>query len=690
MLVSTSTRKKLYNKALQGKILHTIGQMLEKQMKQYRYLTKSRFKLATECPTKLYYTGKKEYLNQKYEDSFLLALAEGGFQVGELAKLYFPGGHDITTLEYDEAVQQTNIFLSKEKAVIYEGAIQTDNLFIRADILIKKGNQLDLIEVKSKSFDKTEDDPFYNKDGSIKSAWKPYLYDVAFQKHVIERTFPTYHVNAYLMLADKTALCPTDGLNQKFRIVLDKDGRKSVTVSPKLSQDDLSTKLLCKVNVDEVCDQIFTEPVPSSGDNISFAEWITILSDKYQRNIKIDPIVSTACGKCEFIAQEAERAAGLKSGFHECWSLALGWQDDDFKQGTILDIWNYRKKDRLIEDNRLKLSEVTEEDISPSEDGKPGLSASERQWLQVQKVQDNDDSLWIDKDGLGYEMSKWNFPLHFIDFETTMVAIPFNKGRRPYEGIAFQFSHHTVTEGGEINHGHEYLNVKPGEFPSYDFVRNLMAALNQDNGSIFRYSPHENTFLNIIYWQLVGDTSYIHDRKKLLDFIISITKSTNDSIDQWEGKRSMIDLWLLVKRYYYDPRTKGSNSIKQILPSILNRSNKLKEKYSQPIYGAKKGITSLNFTDWTWVQFDGDTVIDPYKLLPKMFQDVPEEEVEFLTESSDLREGGAAMTAYARMQFEEMSNYERGEIRKALLKYCELDTLAMAMIYEGWQDLIFQ
>ncbi|GAB6153615.1 hypothetical protein JCM17380_23650 [Desulfosporosinus burensis] len=51
--------------------------------------------------------------------------------------------------------------------------------------------------------------------------------------------------------------------------------------------------------------------------------------------------------------------------------------------------------------------------------------------------------------------------------------------------------------------------------------------------------------------------------------------------------------------------------------------------------------------------------------------------------------GGAALTAYARMQFEEMSKYERTEIEKALLKYCELDTLAMVMIYEGWKDLIY-
>ena len=50
--------------------------------------------------------------------------------------------------------------------------------------------------------------------------------------------------------------------------------------------------------------------------------------------------------------------------------------------------------------------------------------------------------------------------------------------------------------------------------------------------------------------------------------------------------------------------------------------------------------------------------------------------------------GLAPLTAYAKMQFEEMSDYERDEISKALLKYCELDTMAMVMIYEGWKDLL--
>ena len=80
-------------------------------------------------------------------------------------------------------------------------------------------------------------------------------------------------------------------------------------------------------------------------------------------------------------------------------------------------------------------------------------------------------------------------------------------------------------------------------------------------------------------------------------------------------------------------------------------------------------------------------VTDPYKLLPKMFEDVSDKDY-ILLNSDQLKDGGAAMTSYAVLQFTEMSDYERKEIKKALLKYCELDTLAMVMIYEGWKDMV--
>ena len=83
-----------------------------------RYLTKSRYKLGIECPTKLFYTGKKEYVNKKLDDPFMEALAQGGFQVGELAKHYFPGGHDITSLDYEEAEQQTQELLKLENVIM--------------------------------------------------------------------------------------------------------------------------------------------------------------------------------------------------------------------------------------------------------------------------------------------------------------------------------------------------------------------------------------------------------------------------------------------------------------------------------------------------------------------------------------------------------------------------------------------
>ena len=107
-----------------------------------RYLTKSRFKLAMECPTKLFYTGKDEYINQNIDDSFLLALAEGGFQVGELAKHYFAGGYDIESLDYDEALRQTNELLLRDNVIIYEAAISYEKFFIRTDILVKDGRNI--------------------------------------------------------------------------------------------------------------------------------------------------------------------------------------------------------------------------------------------------------------------------------------------------------------------------------------------------------------------------------------------------------------------------------------------------------------------------------------------------------------------------------------------------------------------
>ena len=653
-----------------------------------RYLTKSRFKLALECPTKLYYTGKKEYPDTKQDDSFLEALAEGGFQVGELAKCYFPEGHDIKDLDHTGSLKQTNELLKHKNITIFEAAIQYNNLFIRVDILQKEDNLIRLIEVKAKSFSKDIDRDFLKKAGTkIDASWKPYLYDVAFQKYVITQAFPEWTVKSYLMLADKTASASVDGLNQKF--VLDKDvDRTNIKRNGDVSSEALGERILIQVPADHIIDMIWEgkdDLLPSSR---SFSEWIHYFAEKYEQDEKINTnLEAKKCQDCEFKANKEQEANGCKNGFKECWINALKWSDKDFEKPHIFDLWNCRNKQTFMDNGKYFLSDLTEEDIGVKQSDNTGLSTTERQWLQIEKTVKCDNTIYFDVAGFKSELNTWKFPLHFIDFETTAVAIPFNKGRRPYEGVAFQFSHHILNADGTIEHKGQFINTERGKFPNFDFIRALQSELDVDDGTIFRYATHENTFLNIIIDQLTSSDE--PDKEELCAWIKTISKSRSDSDEKWEGERNMVDMLELVKKYYYSPLMKGSNSIKAVLPAVMKTSNFLKDKYSKPIYGSETGIRSCNYENWAWYQLDENGIPqDPYILLPKLFSNIPADELEYFITDSNLSDGGAAMTAYAKMQFMEMSDLERQNVVQGLLKYCELDTMAMVMIMEDWLSLL--
>jgi len=195
-----------------------------------------------------------------------------------------------------------------------------------------------------------------------------------------------------------------------------------------------------------------------------------------------------------------------------------------------------------------------------------------------------------------------------------------------------------------------------------------------------------NTYLCKIHQELRADPG-VPDSDELCAFIQSITRSTGSSVEKWEGERNMIDMLELVKRYYYDPYTGGSNSIKYVLPAILQRSEYLQRKYGEPNYGAEGGIPGFNFQNRAWIVWKNGIVQDPCRLLPRLFQDIDPTDEELLSESDELKDGGATMTAYARMQFEEMGDAERRHLHDALLRYCELDTMAMVMIYEKWREV---
>lgn len=648
-----------------------------------RYLTKSRFKLAVECPTKLFYTGKRdEYGDQSSENEFLAMLADGGYQVGELAKQLYPDGIEIKSHDHATAEAQTLECLARDNVVLFEPAIRVGDFFIRIDILVKTGNRFDLIEVKAKSYNSIKPE-IEGKSGVIKPGMLPYIQDVAFQAWVLKQAIPEAEIRTFLMMPDKAKQAPVDGVNQMFKIV--SPSKVEPRLRPGVDAGELAGTLLYRVPVDSYVAQVLGSPLEFPGGVSMLGSAAQTWADAYRENTRIPPVIGMQCAKCQFKSSGED---GLKSGFHECWKLATGWTDGEFPQTTVLDLWNYRGKRALIEQGRLKLSQVTEEDFKDLEEapGEDGLSRSFRQWLQAKGIPPELDrgGFYFDEDLGAREMAQWRYPLHMIDFETAAVALPFYKGMRPYEQIAFQFSHHVMEADGRIRHAGEFLCAEPGQFPNFDFARALKRELDGDKGSVFMWSHHENTVLSSIVRQLEEHPSPPEDAEDLKTFLRSLIK---------DGDRAMVDLCKLAEKAYFHPDTKGSSSIKKVLPAILKSSDILRKTYSQPVYGAPNGIYSRNFASpegFAWLETGiGGQVSDPYARLKKYAEDlIPEEEASAEERTSLIAEGGAATIAYARLQFEDMSPGTRERTKSALLRYCELDTLAMIMVVQAWREMI--
>ena len=246
------------------------------------YLTKSLFRIALDCPTKLYYSANEEYNSQSVDDAFLKSLAEGGFQVGALARCYYPDGINVDEKSNDVALRKTAELLQRDDVTIFEAAVKYGNLLVRVDILVKKENLIQLIEVKTKSYDVSDDAEFLNKKGTgVTSAWKPYLYDVAFQQYVLEKAFPGKVIKPYLMLADKNATASVDGLNQKFQLIKLANGQTRVQIAGDCDFEALGDEILIRVPAGTATGMIFEAFFKKETDKGSFAEWVDFVLMEY-------------------------------------------------------------------------------------------------------------------------------------------------------------------------------------------------------------------------------------------------------------------------------------------------------------------------------------------------------------------------------------------------------------------------
>jgi hypothetical protein len=202
-------------------------------------------------------------------------------------------------------------------------------------------------------------------------------------------------------------------------------------------------------------------------------------------------------------------------------------------------------------------------------------------------------------------LNSLEYPLFFLDFETINPATPLYNGMRPYQMLTFQYSVHLQKKSnGSLKH-FEFLG-SPETDPRLELVHKLLRDT-IGKGSILAYSASfEKGRLNELAELFPKYSDEIKNRiSRIVDLIIPFRNS-----------------------FYYDPKMKGSNSLKSVVPALI------------PEYS-----------------YNNLTVAD----------------------------GGQAMSAFSNLS-KLKSLKEKMKVRQALLEYCGRDTLVMVKILDKFKE----
>ncbi|MFQ6078505.1 MAG: DUF2779 domain-containing protein [Thermodesulfobacteriota bacterium] len=144
---------------------------------------------------------------------------------------------------------------------------------------------------------------------------------------------------------------------------------------------------------------------------------------------------------------------------------------------------------------------------------------------------------------LGSTLNEYDYPIHFLDFETVNPAIPRYTDTGPYQVLPFQWSDHILSKEGSLTHK-EYLCSEDKD-PREELTESLLESLG-DKGSICTYGPYEKTVIS-------GLAKNLPRHRDRLDALRDRCK----------------DLLSRIRRGYYHPGFNGSFSLKSVLPVLV-------------------------------------------------------------------------------------------------------------------------
>ncbi len=126
---------------------------------------------------------------------------------------------------------------------------------------------------------------------------------------MLKKEFPDYSVNSYLMLADKNARTTVEGLNQKFSIQKDSEGKLEI-VTENIENNDLGEPILTAVQINQIVEQLLQGPV-KAGSKTPFTDWIHQLADAYGTVYTLDTIYAGRTDRIEYEYDQMNRVTDL-------------------------------------------------------------------------------------------------------------------------------------------------------------------------------------------------------------------------------------------------------------------------------------------------------------------------------------------------------------------------------------------
>jgi len=621
------------------------------------FFTKHLFRVGIECPTKLYYHSKN-YPQDIRSLPFIEHASYNKRLLEALLRSIYPGGIQVDEESVLKASEKTSRLLKQQNQVIFDAVFEYHQMMARLPLVVKSGDELKVFHVETKAFDSRKHQ-LSNARGQIYSKWRRYLLDFAYQLFLIKKAWADLTLHPILVMPEKSSHSHTDDLPRQLKPL--EENPKPISISA------TNQELLAKLDVKELIFKIWEDPSFASTyfPKATFSKSVEYLCNLYINQNKIAPEVGHKCKNCEFRMLKERVEEGTKSGFLECWQPIMGKEEalhkhvfDLIGPGTSHWMQHEIYNQRDVPDEELFSSET----IS---NGNGRLTQQMRQSLQVYKARGEDIPKEIFRPQLFRELRRWEYPLHFLDFEAGNYAVPVRQKRSPYSLVVFQFSCHTLYEDGSWAH-HQWIDDLGEGYVSYKLVRQLMEVPEIERGTIVQYSDFERNALKLIRRELMDESNFISDAQKLITWIESVI-NRKDSTNPHPPY--MVDLSRQVRNFYYNREMEDSLSIKDVLRSIMSLSNFLKVNYSQP-------YSSENFDRIQWWQSDGKGgARNPYEILVE-------------TGDSPIHRGTEAMVVYGKLIAQETGKERLEAYQRALLKYCELDTLAMLMIYQHWQQKI--